>query len=197
MSNNKDNRINNIVEKVTSDFYFISGKKRYFWQSTSESISCRVRNKNQFNKEFDIVANIRAFLLDDNKEFLLKINDIMKELRLKDKKQLEQYIVSIEKSQSKLTEQQIKNNIGVYAMNYPIDELKAALDLKEIISCKIFGYEKEFFNLKCYSLGILPGFVLRTLYHMKYDHSKYEKSNKIKLNEPLELEKMLKKISFS
>ncbi|MBN1216043.1 MAG: hypothetical protein JXA99_11470 [Candidatus Lokiarchaeota archaeon] len=197
MSIDKDKKILDIEKKVISDFYFISGKKKYFWQSTAEIISCRVRDKNHFNNESNIIMNLRAFLLDEDKEFLNELNNTMKRLRLKDKEQLENYIISAEKAQSKLTTAQIKSNLGIYAMNYPEEELKTSVDLKHIISCKIYGYEKEFFNLKCYSLGILPDFVLRSLYHTKFNHSKYEKKKQIKLIEPLELEKMLKKISFS
>lgn len=197
MGKKTDYRIEGIVEKVTSDFYYISGKKKYFWQSTSESISCRVREKNSLSNEKKLVINIRAFLLDEDKIYFEEIYKTLENLQDKDKKQLEQYIISMEKSKSHLTKEQIKKNIGVYAMNYPEEELKAALDLKYIISYSIFGYEKEFFNLKCYSLGYLPDFILRGLYHTKYDHSVFVKLHNINLNDPLELEDMLKKISFS
>ncbi len=197
MGNKKDYRIEGLVGKVTSDFYYISGKKKYFWQSTSEEISCRVRNKNHFNKEYDVLTNVRAFLLDEDKRFFNSIKITMQVLKEKDRKQVEQYILSVEKIESGLKEEQIKENIGVYAMNFPEDELKSALDLKYVISCTILGYEKEFFKLKCYSLGYLPDFILRALYHTKYDHSEFGIKSDIKLTEPLELEYMLKKITFS
>jgi len=197
MSKKKDNPIEDIVKNVTFDFYYISKKKKYFWQSSTESISFRIRDKNQFNKNPEIVINIRAFLLSKDKIFFDFFYKTVEEIQERDRKQLERYIISVVKSETSLNEKRIRENIGIYAINFPEDELKAALDLEDIISCRIFGYEKEFFNLKCYSLGYLPNFIVRVLYHMKYDHSEFERSNKIKLNKPLKLEYMLKKISFS
>ena len=95
--------------------------------------------------------------------------------------------------------------MGLIIMNLPEEEKRAALHLENVVTCNLLGYEKEFFYLKCYSRFILPVFMLRILYHTKYDHAEFkewledEKENGYDLTDPykgLEFSWYLDKIRF-
>ncbi|KKK45911.1 hypothetical protein LCGC14_1079570 [marine sediment metagenome] len=164
--------VNNIVDKDDSEYYFINKRKRHFWHSRSTTISCRVRNKNSFNKAPDMALNIRAFLLNEEKYFEKVISAVIKYLHEEDMKQFRNYIASRNSNTSK---KDLDKNIGLLVMSLTENEMREALNLHEVISCRLLGYEKELFYLKCYTFGILPVFLLRVLYHTKYSHLKLKK----------------------
>ncbi len=164
--------VNNIVDKDDSEYYFINKRKRHFWHSRSTTISCRVRNKNDFNIAPDMALNIRAFLLNEEKYFEKVIAAVMRYLNEEDKKQFRSYIASRNPNISK---KELDKNIGLLVRDLTENEVREALYLHEVISCRLLGYEKELFYLKCYTFGILPVFLLRVLYHTKYSHLKLKR----------------------
>ncbi len=164
--------VNNIVDKDDSEYYLFNKRKRHFWHSRSTTISCRVRNKNEFNKASEMALNIRAFLLNEEKYFNRIISAVMRYLNEEDRKQFRRYIYSRNPDASK---KEMDKNIGLLVMSLTENEVREALNLHEVVSCRLIGYEKELFYLKCYSIGILPVFMLRVLYHTKYSHLKLKK----------------------
>ncbi len=164
--------VNNVVDKDDSEYYKINKRKRHFWHSRSTTISCRVRNKNNFNNAPDMALNIRAFLLNEEKYFEKVIVAVMRYLHEEDMKQIRQYIYSCYPDKSK---EELDKNIGLLVRDLTENEIREALNLHEVISCRLLGYEKELFYLKCYTFGILPVFMLRVLYHTKYSHLKLKK----------------------
>lgn len=164
--------VNNVVDNEDSEYYLINKRKRHFWHSKSVTISCRVRNKNEFNKAPDMALNIRAFLLNEEKYFMRIIGAVMRYINKEDQKQLRSYIVAKFPNASK---EYIDKNIGLMVMSLSEEERKGALGLNQIVSCRLLGYEKELIYLKCYTLGILPVYMLRVLYHTKYSHLKLKK----------------------
>ena len=89
-----------------------------------------------------------------------------------DRKQFRSYIASRNPNTSK---KELDKNIGLLIMSLTENEVREALNLHEVVSCRLLGYEKELFYLKCYTFGILPVFMLRVLYHTKYSHLKLKK----------------------
>jgi len=193
MSTKEIKFIDNIVDKKVSEYYYHNKRFRNFWHSRSVTISCRVREKNAFNKGLEISKNIRAFLLGEDTKFLETFNKIANSIRKRDLKIVENYCIfrGIDNGMSK---EKAKKNVGLIARSLEDGELRKALNLEYVISCRLLGYEKEFFYLKCYSRGEQPVFVMRVLYHTGYDHSngKYMEI----LNEKIEFEELVRKIKF-
>ncbi len=187
--------VNNIVDKDDSEYYIINKRKRHFWHSRSTTISCRVRNKNDFNIAPDMALNIRAFLLNEEKYFEKVIAAVMKYLNQEDRKQFRSYIASRNPNISK---KELDKNMGLLVRDLTENEIREALNLHEVISCRLLGYEKELFYLKCYYIGILPVFLLRVLYHTKYSHLKLKKLMEYddSLNKGIDFDYYLEKIRF-
>lgn len=193
--------INNIVDNQLSDYYYYNKRKRHFWHSKSVTVSCRVRDKNNFNNARDMSINIRSFLLKNDESFLEKVWSMAKQIQKKNRDQLKNYVYSLYPDTSK---EELDKKMGIIIMNLPEEEIKVGLNLRYVVSCKLLGYEKEFFFLKCYKMGIWPSFILRCLYHTEYLHSKFEKeleglSEEYKLTNPykgLEFNFYLDKIKF-
>ncbi len=163
--------VNNIVDKETSEHYKINKKKRNYWHSRSESISCRVRNKDSKINATHFATNIRAYLLNEDERFNAELNKSIEQIIKDDRHQLRMY------AYSKFPNESIEildKNIGLIIGSLTDEEIRDALDLKEVVSCRLLGYEKELFYLKCYSFPILPAFMLRCLYHLIYSHSKFK-----------------------
>jgi len=190
------NFVDNIVDKEESEYYLLNKRNRHFWHSRSTPISCRVRNKNDFNKAPGMALNIRAFLLNEEKYFEKVTNAVMGYLHREDMKQIQSYIEAIFPDKSK---KEIDKNIGLMVMSLSEEERRGALGLDQVVSCRLLGYEKELFYLKCYSIGILPVFMLRVLYHTKYSHLKLKRLMDYddSLNKGLDFELYLDKIHFS
>ena len=160
--------VDNIVDKEKSEFYFINKKKRNFWHSKSQSISCRVREKNNFNIAPGIAKNIRAFLLNEDDKFKSYFYETMKEINRKDQEEIQKYVISlVQFKHPSLSKEEILKNIGLYIGSLDEYAIKDALKLDEVVSCRLLGYEKELFYLKCYTYSFLPVFVMRCLYHTK------------------------------
>ncbi|KKN18241.1 hypothetical protein LCGC14_0957840 [marine sediment metagenome] len=187
--------VNNIVDKDDSKYYIINKRKRHFWHSRSTTISCRVRNRNDFNKAPDMALNIRAFLLNEEKYFEKVISAVMRYLHKEDMKQFRNYIASQNPNTPK---KELDKNIGLLVMSLTENEVRETLNLHEVVSCRLLGYEKELFYLKCYAFGILPVFMLRVLYHTKYSHLRLKKLMEYDdaLFKGLEFEYYLNKIRF-
>ena len=90
-------------------------------------------------------------------------------------------------------------NIGLFVKSLTENEVREALNLREVVSCRLIGYEKELFYLKCYTFGILPVFMLRVLYHTKYSHLKLKKlmEDDDSLYKGVDFGEYLNKINFS
>lgn len=171
MSVNYLKSVNNIVDKKTSEYYRINKKKRNFWHSRSESISCRVRNKDSKINATQFATNIRAYLLNEDERFNGELNKSIEERIKSDQHQLRMYVYSLFPNESR---EILDKKIGLIIGSLSDEEIREALNLKEVVSCRLLGYEKELFYLKCYSFGILPAFMLRCLYHLSYSHSKFK-----------------------
>ena len=187
--------IDNIVDKKTSEYYFINKRKRNFWHSKSVTISWRVRNKNNYNNAVNVSLNIRAFLLNEEKHFNKILGLVAKRLCEEDARQLRKYVYSLFPEKSK---KELDKKMGLIIMNLEPEELRGALNLEYVASCRLLGYEKELFYLKCYNWGLLPAFILRVLYHTKYDHLKLIHSfeNSEKILRGLDFDYYLEKIHF-
>jgi len=187
--------VNNIVDKEESEYYLLNKRNRHFWHSRSTPISCRVRNKNEFNKAPDMALNVRAFLLKEEKYFEKVTIAVMGYLHKEDMKQIRSYIGAKFPNASK---GYIDKNIGLMVMSLSEEEKRGALELNEVVSCRLLGYEKELFYLKCYTIGILPVFMLRVLYHTKYSHLKLKlMEDDDSLYKGLDFNYYLDKIHFS
>ena len=163
--------VNNLVDKETSEYYRINKKKRNFWHSRSESISCRVRNKDSKINATQFATNIRAYLLNEDERFNGELNKSIEKRIKSDQHQLRMYAYSRFPNQSR---EILAKKIGLIIGALSDEEIRDALNLKKVVSCRLLGYEKELFYLKCYSFGILPAFMLRCLYHLSYSHSKFK-----------------------
>jgi len=86
--------VDNFVDNKLSDYYYYNKRKRHFWHSRSITISCRVRDKNNFNNAPDMAINIRAFLLKYEEKFLKEVWSTANKLQEKDMKQLRNYVSS-------------------------------------------------------------------------------------------------------
>ena len=188
--------VNNIVDKENAEYYIINKRKRHFWHSRSITISCRVRNKNDFNIAPDMALNIRAFLLNEEKYFEKVISAVMRYLNEEDMKQFRSCFASRNPNASK---KELDKNIGLFVMSLTENEVREILNLHEVVSCRLLGYEKELFYLKCYTFGILPVFMLRVLYHTKYSHLKLKRliEDDNSLYKGLDFDYYLDKIHFS
>ena len=162
--------VNNIVDKEKSEYYALNKRKRHFWHSKSESISCRVRNKNPRINAISFAMNIRAYLINEDERFNTELSKTIDQIIKNDRHQLRIYAYSKFPDHSRET---LDKNIGLIIGSLTDEEIREALNLKEIVSCRLLGYEKELFYLKCYSLWILPVFMLRCLYHLDYSHDKF------------------------
>lgn len=186
--------VDNIVDKEVSEYYFINKRKRQFWHSKSTTISCRVREKNDFNKAKEMALNIRAFLLNEEKFFLKKIVAVMRYINQKDAKEIRKFVYS---RFSNISKNELKEKMGLIVGSLSEEEIKCALNLEHVVSCRLLGYEKELFFLKCYTWRILPAYVLRVLYHTRHSHLKLRKLfDEINLNKGIELEEYLVRIQF-
>ena len=163
--------VNNLVDNVNSKYYGINKLKRNYWHCRSESISCRVRNKDAEIHAIQFAMNVRVFLLNEDKTFNIELNQTIEKIIKSDQHQLRMYAYSIFPNQSDAI---LDKNIGLIINSLTDEQIKDALDLKDVVSCRLLGYEKELFYLKCYLFPITPAFMLRCLYHLKYSHSKLE-----------------------
>ena len=169
MSKNFIKDVDSIVDKKKSRFYIINKRRRNYWHSRSESISCRVRDKNPEGNAVKFAMNVRAYLLNEDKEFEIQVSQMMQEVIKWDQHQLRLHAQSLYPNESK---EFINKNIGLIIGSLTEEEIGSALDLKYVVSCRLLGYEKELFFLKSY-LYVAPAMMLRCLYHLKYDHSDY------------------------
>ncbi len=187
--------VNNIVDNDKSEYYKINKRKRNFWHSQSTTISCRVRNKNSFNNAPEMAANIRAFLLDEEKYFLNVVSAVMKYIHNEDGKQFKNFIYAKHPNVSK---EELDEKMGLLVLDLDDNEKKEVLGLQEVVSCRLLGYEKELFYLKCFSFGILPVFMLRVLYHTKYSHLKLKRMLEVQedLYKGIDFNHYLEKIRF-
>ena len=165
--------VDNFVDNKLSDYYYYNKRKRHFWHSRSITISCRVREKNTFNKAPEMAINIRAFLLKYEEKFLKEVWSTERKLQEEDAKQLRNYVYS---RFPNISEEELDKKMGLIIMSLPEDEVKSALNLAHVVSCRLLGYEKELIFLKAYKIGILPAFLLRCLYHTKYNHLNFIKN---------------------
>lgn len=195
MSMEKFLQENYIVDSKESEFYFVNRKKRLFWHNRSLSISCRVRNRNEFNKAREFSANVRAFLLNEEPFFLKKMSAVMTYLTKEDQKQLRNYVYA---RFSDIDKEELDKNMGLIIRDFSKEEIRDALNLEDVVSCRLLGYEKELFFLKSYIISYLPVFLLRVLYHTKYSHLKLLKSleNEDDLYKGINFEEYLEKITF-
>ncbi|MHA1488554.1 MAG: hypothetical protein ACTSRI_02730 [Promethearchaeota archaeon] len=194
MSKNIVKEVNNIVDNEESEFYFVNKKNRHFWHSRSTTISCKIREKNNFNKAQDFSLNIRAYLMNDERYFLKIINAVANYINEKDAQELRNYVYS---RYPEIAEEELNKKMGLIIAGLQKEELKGALNLNVTVSCRLLGYEKELFYLKCYSKGFLPVFMLRTLYHVRYSHLKLRKSlENTQLKKGIEFERYLEKLKF-
>ncbi|MFX1478318.1 MAG: hypothetical protein ACFFCI_09305 [Promethearchaeota archaeon] len=172
MSQKIVHNINNVVDKEKSEYYYINKRKRMFWHSKSISLSCRVREKNSFNDGPALAMNVRAFLLNEGRFFEKIWSSVWERIVEADQQQLRNYVYLKFREYRK---EELDKKMGLIILSLEDDEKKAALNLEHVISCRLLGYEKEFFYLKCYRLRIVPVFMLRILYHTKYYHLKLRK----------------------
>jgi len=159
--------VDNFVDNKLSEYYYYNKRKRHFWHSRSITISCRVRDKNNFNHAPEMAINIRAYLLKYEYKFLKEVWNIEGKLQEEDREQLRNYVYSLFPNTPK---EELDKKMGVIIMSLPEEEVKGALELNHVVSCRLLGYEKELIFLKSYKIGILPAFLLRSLYHTNYDH---------------------------
>ncbi len=187
--------VDNIVDHIKSEYYFVNKTRRLFWHSKSVTISTRDREKNDFNKAPDISLNIRAFLLNNEKYFLKQIGVVSKKIRAQDEEHLRLYVYGRYPDHSR---EVLDSKMGLIIRGLSQEEIREAMNLDEVISCRLLGYEKELFYLKCYSWRLLPVFVMRILYNTKCSHLKlfhlYEKEQ---LMRGLDFEEYLERIKFS
>jgi len=155
--------INNIVDNQESEYYFVNKKRRYFWHSRPISISCKVREKNNFNDANNFRNNIRAFLLNEDNNFFKELSKTWEKVIQSDYDLLREFVKDL---YPKIEEKKI----GIVLMNMDPLEKKRALGLEIVVTCRILGYENEFFYLYCYWLCLLPVLMLRVLYHTDYCH---------------------------
>lgn len=187
--------VDNFIDNKLSDYYYYNKRKRHFWHSRSTTISCRVRDKNNINTAPDMAINIRAFLLKYEEKFLKEVWSTANKLQEKDMKQLRNYIYSLFPD---VSEEELNKKMGLIIMNLPEEEIKGALNLAYVVSCRLLGYEKELIFLKAYKIGILPAFILRSLYHTNYDHNNFIRDiEEIKEELSLEVCNPYKGIDFS
>ena len=189
--------VNNLVDKEKSEYYRINKTKRHFWHSRSESISCRVRDKNPRINATGYAMNIRACLINEDDKFNIELNKTMLKIDSLDKHQLRMYVYAKFPDQSR---EKIDEKIGLIIGSLTREEIREALNLKEVVSCRLLGYEKELFYLKCYSVLGLPAYILRCLYHLDYSHLKFEEEIESEglgsLEKGLDFDYYLKKVRF-
>ena len=189
--------VNNIVDKEKSEYYRINKKRRNFWHSRSESISCRVRNKNPRITAISFAMNVRAYILNEDERFNTELNKKTEQIIKSDEHQLRMYVYSMFPNKSKET---LNKDIGLIIGSLLDEEIRGALNLEHVVSCRLLGYEKELIYLKCYSLWILPVFMLRCLYHLDYSHAKFieeiESEEFGSLEKGLDFDYYLKKVRF-
>ena len=167
MSKNYLKDVHNIVDNERSKYYEINKKKRNYWNSRSESISCRVRDYSSKNRASEFAMNVRAYLLNEDKKFETVLDRTIKIIMESDYEQIRRYASSLLENDT----DDIK--IGLIASNLTKEQIAEALDLKFVVSCRLLGYEKELLFLKCYVTSIKPALMLRCLYHLEYNHSKF------------------------
>ena len=167
MSKNYLKDVHNIVDNERSKYYEINKKKRNYWNSRSESISCRVRDYSSKNRASEFAMNVRDYLLNEDKKFETVLDRTIKIIMESDYEQIRRYASSLLENDT----DDIK--IGLIASNLTKEQIAEALDLKFVVSCRLLGYEKELLFLKCYVTSIKPALMLRCLYHLEYNHSKF------------------------
>lgn len=170
MSKKVFDELNNIVDNIESEYYFVNKRKRDYWHAKSKSLSFRVRDKNEFNKSRDIALNVRCFLLGD-RNLINKYQITMSTLHQKDEKTLRNYVY---RRFSDIPKKELDEKMGLVIRSLEKEEIRAALHLGNNVATWVLGYEKEFFFLKCFVRGVLPAFMARTLYHTKFNVSEME-----------------------
>lgn len=153
-------------EDEDSVFFNENSRNRIFWNSKPAVISCRIRQKSAFNTAAEFASNIRAFLLDDPVAKVLFIETSNK-LAKADKDILEQFKGDFTDKKAVMT----------------------ALGLFMTHSCKLVGYEVEFFYLKCFIECEKPYWVARVCYHCKYEAPEWSK-------EPIPFNDLIEKIRW-
>lgn len=181
--------INNRVDKEDSQYYNINKRRRDFWYSKSTTISCRIRDENDNINASGITKNIRLFLLDYDEDFKNRFLDAM---NLVDQKDTQQTINYLKVRFSDKEEEYIRENIGLLMMCIPEEEKGYILNLNKVISCRLLGYEKEFFFLKCYYLHHYPVYIMRVLYHTNSEDIFLEDEDV----EYIDFDKLLETIQF-
>ena len=126
--------VDNFVDNKLSDYYYYNKRKRHFWHSRSITISCRVRDKNNFNNAPDMAINIRAFLLKYEEKFLKEVWSTANKLQEKDMKQLRNYVSS---RFSDTPKEELDKKMGLIIMSLPEEEVKSALGLDYVVSCRL------------------------------------------------------------
>ena len=161
--------VDSLVDEKKSKFYETNKRRRNYWNSRSESISCRVRDYSSKNRASEFAMNVRAYLLHEDNKFEIELVKMMEEIIKKDQLQLLNHAKALFPNESWKF---INKNIGLIIGSLTAEEKRDALDLRYVVSCRLLGYEKELFFLKCY-IYTKPALMLRCLYHLNYDHSKF------------------------
>jgi len=185
--------VNNLVDKEDSEHYVINKRRRDFWHSRSTTFSFRVRDKNDFNTSKEIAFNIREFLLGDNELFFDEVAKVGYQLREADGQQFRDYIYSSNPLKSK---EELDKKIGLLILALTDEQKKGILHLEHVITCRILGYEKELFYLKCYCKGLLPVFMGRVLYHTRFNHLEYSEDLPEDFEEGIDISMYLDRIKF-
>jgi hypothetical protein len=149
-----------------------------------------------------MAINVRVFLLEFDKAFANEMGNVARRILDEDRKEMRKCVYSLYPNASK---EELDAKMGLLIASLPDEVKRGALNLSLVVSCRLLGYEKEFFFLKCYKMGVLPGFVLRVLYHAVYEHDAFKKylediSEELELKDPykgLDFDLYLEKISFS
>jgi len=120
----------------------------------------------------------------------------MRKITAEDQQELRNYVYSLFEAYTEERKAEIDKKMGVYIGSLSEKELKGALNLENVVSCRLLGYEKELFYLKCFSWGILPVFMLRVLYHTKYAHLKLKKELELDKEDGYDLTNPYKGLEF-
>jgi hypothetical protein len=182
------------IEKPDSPFYHANRRRRQYVNIRSVSYSCRTREKCA-NKSGEFASNMRAFLVGDP-GFIQALTQKSKELSDNDYEALFNSVLRLEFSMSRaayeLMSDDRKKSIRATAAQFIAilteEEFVEFMGLHVIASCKVRGYEKELFILKCLSRGLEPYWIARCCYHVSWP-----KSRAI----PVDFDSVIRSISFS
>lgn len=161
-----DSNLVNGIEDPESEYFLINSIRREFFHKNSTTISCRTRGKKNHAEQFR--ANIRLFILDD-KAFKMAYNITSSAIKTEDESLLRTAALHYfdKRKDEDLKPEIFYNWIGTLSKA----EIKGILQLDDIASTRLLGYEKEFFYLKCYITGVKPWEALRICYHVIMDEN--------------------------